>query len=108
MNTAKQEHKTFGLIFPDYLSHIHLVIFKNIKCQWDFIMEKPVVQLWGCHDLNTTDREFVLKRLVIAYVIYSTQTGTTLNRGHYIKESHPFSQHDFIEIVNTTKVHRRI
>ena len=49
----------------------------------------------------------VLKRTAIAYVVYSTQTGTRLNRGHYIKGSHPLSKHAFIEIVDTTKVHRR-
>ena len=35
-------------------------------------------------------RESVLKRTKIACVVYSTQTGIRLNRGHYIKESHPF------------------
>ena len=68
--------------------------------------KKAVAQLRGCHELFTTDREFVLQRTVIAYVVYSTQTGIGLNQGHYIKESHPLSKHAFIEIVNTTKVQR--
>ena len=73
----------------------------NIKCQWDLIMAKiSVVQLLGCHDLNMADGEFKIKRTAISYVVYSIQTG------HYIKESHPLLEHAFIEIVNTTKVHR--
>ena len=47
------------------------------------------------------------KRTAIAYVVYSTQTRIRLNQGHYIKESNPLSKHIFIEIVNTTNVHRR-
>ena len=67
----------------------------------------PVAQLCGCHDLHTADRESsVLKRTAIAYEVLSTQTGIRLNRGHDIKGSHPLSKHVFIEIVNTTKVHR--
>ena len=30
-----------------------------------------------------------------------------INRGHFIKGSHPLSKYAFIEIVNTTKVHTR-
>ena len=30
--------------FSDFLSDVLLLIFMNIKCQWDFAMEKPVVQ----------------------------------------------------------------
>ena len=66
-----------------------------------------MVQLSGCHDLHTTDGEFVLKRTAIACVVYSTQTGIRLNRGHCIIENHPLSKHAFIEIVNTTMVHWR-
>ena len=52
--------------------------------------EKSVAQLWGCHDSHTTDGESVLKRTAIAYVVYWTQTGIRLKRGHHIKGSHPF------------------
>ena len=69
--------------------------------------KKPVAQLWCCHDLHTADGESVLKRTAIADVVYSTQTGIRLNRGHWIKGSHPLSKHAFIEIVNTTKVQWR-
>ena len=58
------------------------------------------------YDLHTTDGEYFLIRTAISYVVYSTQTGIRLNGGHYIKQSHPLSKHAFIEIVNTTKVHR--
>ena len=47
--------------------------------------EKPVAQLLGCHDLHTTDGESVIKRKAIACVVYSTQAGIRLNRGHSIK-----------------------
>ena len=40
MNTAKQKHKTFGVHFPRLLSDVFMMIFINIKCQWDFIKEK--------------------------------------------------------------------
>ena len=63
--------------------------------------KKPVAQ-------HTADRESMLKRTAISYVVYSTQTGIRFNRGHYIKESHPLSKRAFVEIVNTAKVlHRR-
>ena len=65
--------------------------------------KKPVAQLCGCHDLHTADRESVLKRIAIAFVVYSNQTGIRLNRGHNIKESHPLSTHAFIENVNNTR-----
>ena len=39
MNAAKQKHKTFG-IFPEFLSDVLLMIFINIKCQWDLVMGK--------------------------------------------------------------------
>ena len=94
--------------FSRFLSDVLLMVFMNIKFQWDCIMgKKPVVQLWGCHDLHTADGEFVLKITVIAYVMYSTQTGVSLNWGHYIKGNQPLSKHAFIKIVNTPKVHRR-
>ena len=32
------------------------------------------------------------------------QTGVSLNRGHYVKGSHPLLKHAFIEIVKTTMV----
>ena len=51
--------------------------------------------------------EFVLKNMAIGYVVYSIQTGVSLNRCHYIKGNHLLSKHAFIEILNTTKVHRR-
>ena len=54
---------------------------------------KPVFQRWGSHDLHTADGEFVLKRIAITYVEYSTQTGVSLNRGHYIKGNQPLSKH---------------
>ena len=38
--TAKQKDKTFGRIFPDFLSDVHLKIYNIIKCQWDSIMGK--------------------------------------------------------------------
>ena len=80
------------------------MIFINIKCQWDFIMEnKPVAQPWGCYDLHTADGESVRKRTAIAYVVYSSQKGIRLNRGQYINGSHFLSKHAFIEIVSTTK-----
>ena len=77
--------------------------------------EKPVVQLWCCHDLQTadgrpfspflitprsvrsaitalsegaTDGRLVLKRMTIGYVVYSIQTRVCLNRWN-----HPFSKH---------------
>ena len=46
--------------------------------------KKSVAQLSGCHDLLTADGESMLKT-AIADVVYSTQTGIRLNRGHYIK-----------------------
>ena len=61
----------------------------NIKCQW----KKNVAQLRGCHDLHTADGESVHKRTAIDDVVYSTQTGISLNRGHYIKSNHPFRKH---------------
>ena len=67
--------------------------------------KKPKAQ--PCHDLHTGDGESMFKRTAITDVVYSTQTGIRLNRGHYIKGSHPFSKHAFIEIVITIKVHRR-
>ena len=69
--------------------------------------KKPIAQLCGCHDLHTTDGESMLKRTAIDYVVYSTKTEIRLNLCHYINGSHPLSKHAFIEIVNTTKVHRR-
>ena len=36
--------------------------------------ENPIAQLWGCHDLHTTDGESMLKRAAIPYVVYSTET----------------------------------
>ena len=51
--------------------------------------ENPVVQLYGYHDLHTTDWEFKLKLTVVAYVLYSIQTGVSLNPGHYVKGNHP-------------------
>ena len=66
------------------------MIFININSKWDFIMGKNVAPLWSCHGLHMADGEFVLKWSAIAYVLYSTQTGIRLNRGHYIKGSHPF------------------
>ena len=32
--------------------------------------EKPVVQLRCCHDLHTTDEEFVPKRIAIGYAVH--------------------------------------
>ena len=59
-------------------------------------------------DLHKADREFVLKRTAITYVLYSIPTGVGLNRGHHIEGSHPLSKHAFSEIVKTTLiVHRR-
>ena len=69
--------------------------------------KKSIAQLKGCHGLYTSNGESVLKRTAIADVVYSTQTGIRLNRGHYIRESQPLSIHTFIEIGNTTEVHRR-
>ena len=60
--------------------------------------KNPVAQLGGCHDLHMSDGNPCSNE---------TQTGIRLNRGHYIKGSHPLSKHAFLEIVNTTKVHRR-
>ena len=40
MNTAKQYCKTFWWIFPYFWSDVVLMIYINIKCQWDFIMGK--------------------------------------------------------------------
>ena len=51
---------------------------------------KSVAQLSGCHDLHATDGKTVLKRTAIADVVYSTQTGIILNRGHYIRGNHHF------------------
>ena len=59
------------------------------------------------HDLHTADGDSVIKRTATADVVYSTQTGIRLNRGHYIQISNPLSKHAFIEIVNTRKVHKR-
>ena len=69
-----------------YFSYV-LLIFMNIKCQWDFII---VVQLWSCHDLHTADKESGLKGTAIADVVYSIQTGIRLNQGHHIEGNHPF------------------
>ena len=84
MNTAKLKHKTFEWIFPDSLSDVLLMIFIKIKYQWDFIMGKP-----RDSTLRFPWPTSVLKRTAIAYLVYSTQTGIRLNRGHYVK-SHPF------------------
>ena len=56
--------------------------------------------------IHTANGESDLRGTAIAYVMYSTQAGIRLNRGHYIKGSHPF-QNTLIEIMNTTKVHSR-
>ena len=56
--------------------------------------------------LVTAYGESVLIRTAIAFAVSSTQTGIRLNRDHFIKGSHPLSKHAFIEIVNTTRVHR--
>ena len=56
MNTAKQKHMSYWLNFSRFLSDVLLMIFMNMKCQWDFIMGKnPVAQILGCHDLHTAD-----------------------------------------------------
>ena len=34
---------------------------------------KTVAQFCGCHDLHTTDREFLFKRTATADVVYSTK-----------------------------------
>ena len=54
--------------------------------------EKSAVQLSCCHDLHTStiDGIFVLKRTTIPRLMYLTQTGVSLHRGHYIKGNHPF------------------
>ena len=69
MNIAK--HKTFGQFFADFLSNVLLVIFIKTRSS----------------NLRT-DGESVLKRTAIANVVFSTQTGTRLNRGHYIQGNH--------------------
>ena len=45
MNTEKQKHKTIWVNFSRSLSDVLLMIFVNIKCQWDFKMGKNVAQL---------------------------------------------------------------
>ena len=52
--------------------------------------EKPIVQLWCCHDLHTAEEEFVFKRTAIAYVVYSIQTGVRLIEFIAYKETAPF------------------
>ena len=37
---CKLEAKDICVNFPDILSYVLLMIFINIKCQWDFIMGK--------------------------------------------------------------------
>ena len=61
--------------------------------------KNPLVQLCGCHDLHTADREFVLTRTVISCVVYSDKK-VSLHKGN-----HQLSKHAFIEIVKITKVH---
>ena len=65
----------FSNISLKFLKQIFLMIFMNIKCQRDSIMGKPLAHLWGRHDLHKTDRESVLKRTAIAYVVHSNQPG---------------------------------
>ena len=50
--------------------------------------EKAIVHLCGCHDLHTTDGEFMLKRQAKAFVVFRAPIGIRLNLGHYIKGSH--------------------
>ena len=110
MNTSKQKHKTFRWKFQIFKrcslddSHKYEMSMGLLFVIW----KKKVAQLWCCHDLHTADGESVLKRTAIADVVYSLQTGITLNPGDYIKGSHSLSNHAFNEIVNTTKVWRRI
>ena len=46
MNAAIQEHTTLFCvkIFQIYFSYVLLMIFMNMKCQWEFMIKKTVVQ----------------------------------------------------------------
>ena len=57
-----------------------------------------------CHDIQTTEKEFVFKSIGKSYVVYSIQIGVNLNQGHYMKGNHTISKHAFLEIVKTTKI----
>ena len=69
MNIAKQEHRmcvNFSRFLSDVLMR-SLDDFHGYKMSRGLYNEKkPVVQLWCCHDLQTTDGEFVLEsRLLV-------------------------------------------
>ena len=103
MNTAKQMHKTFGSIFPDFSDD-----FREYKISMELYNgEKKIAQLRGCHVIHTAAGESVLKTTAIAYAVYSTKTRINLDQDHYIKGSNLRSKHTFIEIVNNTKVQMR-
>ena len=102
---CKTEAYNIWVYFFRFFKRCSLDDIYHYKMSVGLYKNKLVAELWGYHDLHTTDGESVLKRTTIAYVVYSTQTGIRLKRGHHIKESHPLSKHAFIEIVNITKVH---
>ena len=110
--TISQEWYVFYKIDP-CMSFPSSKDFKTFTFEnWNFFSLKRIwISSYLCmdtFDITTrcpSDGESVLKRKAIAYVVYSTQTGIRLNRGHYIKRSHLLSKHAFIGIVNTTKVH---
>ena len=88
MNTAKHIFSRF--LKPYSLDDFHKYKMSMRPYNEKKQLNKPVAQFWGCHDLHTADGESVLKRTAIALVVYSTQTGIRINRGHYMKRSHPF------------------
>ena len=85
--------KTLWILQDRSIRHLgeFFQIFKRCSLD-DFQKCKMSMGLYNRKEkrLHTTDRESVLKRTAIAYVVNWIQTGIRLNRGHYIKESHPF------------------
>ena len=76
----------------------------NIKCQWDFIMGKcPSVNF----DIVMTYKRRGIRAQKINDMLCGVFNSDMCQIGQYIKANQPLPKHAFIEIVNTTKVHRR-
>ena len=65
--------------------------------------EKPVAQLWCCHVLHTTDGNPCSKEQLLLMLCIQLRLES---RSLHKRKPTPF-KHVFIEIVNTTKVHRQ-
>ena len=110
MNTSKQKHTTFRWNFQIFKrcslddSYKYKMSMGLLFVIWKKKRSSTLRLSWPTYGR----RGILLKRTAIADVVYSLQTGITLNPGDYIKGSHSLSNHAFNEIVNTTKVWRRI